>query len=82
MPPGSKGVRAGRTYIEVGTNNSPLHAGLKRASARLKAFGASVTGAGMKAVAIGGAPVWMYYQEALTAADNSPEESGECCPGH
>ncbi len=34
------------------------------------------------AVAIGGAPVWMYYQEALTAADSSPEESGECCPGH
>ena len=33
------------------------------------------------AVSIGGAPVWLYYQEALEVADGA-EASGECCPEH
>lgn len=51
----ARGVRAGKAYVELGVHDK-LAAGLKRASARLKAFGASVTGIGRR-LAIGGAAI-------------------------
>lgn len=43
---GAGQIRAGKAYVEAGLNDSPLVAGLNRASAKLKAWGASVTAAG------------------------------------
>jgi len=50
----TQGIRAGRAYIELGVGDK-LTAGLKRAQARLRAFGTSVTGMGVKLMAVGGA---------------------------
>ena len=48
-------IRAGRAYVELFTKDGRLVKGLKRASARLKAFGASVTMMGAKLTALGAA---------------------------
>jgi hypothetical protein len=48
-------IRAGAAYIELSTRDSKLIKGLRRASQRLKAFGASVRAMGLKFVALGGA---------------------------
>jgi hypothetical protein len=50
----AKGIRAGRAYVELGVNDK-LAAGLKRAGAQLRAFGAMVTMAGLKTIALGSA---------------------------
>ncbi len=52
--PGTKGIRAGRAYVEVGSDDSKLARGLRRAQRRLRAFGASVVSIG-KRVALAGA---------------------------
>lgn len=49
----TRGIRAGRAYVELGVSDK-LAAGLKRAQARLQAFGAGVTAIGGK-LAVGGA---------------------------
>ena len=51
----SKGIRAGRAFVELFADDSKLVAGLNRAAARLKAFGASVSAVGMKLATLGGA---------------------------
>jgi len=51
--PDTKGIRAGRAYVELLADNSKLVAGLRRAAARLKAFGATVRAAGLKLMGLG-----------------------------
>ena len=41
-------MRAGRAYVELFAKDGRLAKGLQRASARLKAFGAFVSGIGLK----------------------------------
>ena len=41
----TRGIKAGRAYVELGVGDK-LTAGLKRAQARLRAFGTGVTGWG------------------------------------
>jgi hypothetical protein len=48
----SANIRAGRAYIELGLNGD-IEGGLKRAEARLRAFGAAVTGIGVKMAGLG-----------------------------
>jgi hypothetical protein len=54
---GAQAIRAGAAYIELTTRDSKLIKGLRRASQRLQAFGASVRAMGLKLVAAGGAIV-------------------------
>ena len=51
----ARGIRAGRAFVELFADDSKLVAGLNRAAARLKAFGASVSAVGMKLATLGGA---------------------------
>ncbi len=51
----AKGIRAGRAYVELLADDNKLTRGLKRASTRLKAFGAHVGGVGRKLAMLGGA---------------------------
>jgi hypothetical protein len=51
----NKGVRAGRAFVELGTEDSAFVKGLKKAQAKLKAFGAAVRTAGIGLTGIGGA---------------------------
>jgi len=46
----TKAIKAGQVYIELGVGDK-LTAGLKRAQARLRAFGAGVTGWGTRVLA-------------------------------
>ena len=50
---GQKGIKAGKAYVEVYADNNRLSRGLKAASMKLKAFGASVTAVGSKLARIG-----------------------------
>jgi len=52
--PSSRGVRAGRAYVELGLSDR-LAAGLKRAGLRLKAFGTQVSAVGSKLAMLGAA---------------------------
>ena len=52
----SRGIRAGKAFIDIGTNNGPLNRGLKRASMKLKTFGAGISSIGMK-VGLAGAAI-------------------------
>jgi hypothetical protein len=52
MAGNAAGIKAGKAYVSVGTDNSPLSAGLKQASAKLKSWGASIASIG---AAVGGA---------------------------
>lgn len=49
------GIRAGRAYVEMGTNNSALEKGLRAAQARVAAFGAAISSIGQKVAMAGGA---------------------------
>lgn len=51
--PSAQGIRAGLAYVELYTNNNPLVQGLNAASAKLKAFGQSISGLGLKLAAAG-----------------------------
>jgi len=51
----TKGVRAGKAYVELFAEDRKLARGLKRASRRLKAFGAGVRRLGLQAAAAGAA---------------------------
>jgi len=53
--PSSGAIRAGRAFVELFTDNTKLVAGLRAASARLKAFGAGVSGLGRKFLGLGAA---------------------------
>jgi hypothetical protein len=50
-----KGIPAGRAFVELGTEDSAFVQGLKKAQAKLKAFGAAVRTAGIGLTGIGGA---------------------------
>ena len=52
--PSAQGIKAGRAYVELGVGDK-LTAGLKRARARLAAFGAGVTSWGTRLFAVGSA---------------------------
>lgn len=49
----SAGIRAGRAFVEIGTNLTALERGLKQAQAKIKAFGASVSGVGQSMLRAG-----------------------------
>lgn len=51
----AKGIRAGRAFVEVGGDDTQLARVLRRASARLKAFGAGVAKIGAGFAAVGAA---------------------------
>ena len=43
----TSGIKAGRAYVALGTDDSKMVAGLKRAQQRLRAFGAGLKSVGM-----------------------------------
>lgn len=51
----AQGVRAGRAYVEIGANDASLVRGLRRAQARLEAFGAGVRSIGLRLIGAGAA---------------------------
>ena len=53
----TKGIRAGRAFVELFADDSKLVRGLRRASRKLKAFGGAVSGIGVKMAAMGSAIV-------------------------
>lgn len=53
MAKSSKGIRAGRAYVELFADDSALRRGLAAAQKRVMAFGASVRSAGLQLVAAG-----------------------------
>ena len=52
MTGSAKGIRAGRAFVELFADDSKLVRGLRRASAKLKAFGESVRNMGLKLAAL------------------------------
>ncbi|MCO6454813.1 MAG: phage tail tape measure protein [Pirellulaceae bacterium] len=65
-------IRAGAAYIELFTKDSRMVKGLRSASQKLEAFGASVQGMGLQLVAAGGAviaPLLAAVQHFATAGD-------------
>lgn len=67
----AQGIRAGRAYVELGTSDK-LTKGLRDAQAKLQAFGASVTAAGVRLAAIGGAALVGFgaaIQQFITGGD-------------
>lgn len=55
---GARGVRAGRAFVEIGTNNDSLERGLRAAQQRLRSFGAGLRATGTALLAgavVGGA---------------------------
>jgi len=68
----SQGIRAGRAFVELFANDRRLVRGLKAASKRLKAWGASVTAMGTKIFAIGAgvlAPLLASVKQFMSAGD-------------
>ncbi len=53
MPRDTGSIRAGRAFVELLANDSKLVRGLRAAQTKLKAFGAAVTGMGMKMMELG-----------------------------
>ncbi len=51
--PGTRGIKAGRAYVEIGADRTALERGLKAAQKRLRAFGASVSTLGTRSAAAG-----------------------------
>ncbi|HUX15558.1 MAG TPA: hypothetical protein VMW52_03745, partial [Phycisphaerae bacterium] len=57
MATGAKGIKAGKAFVEMGVDDKNLLTGLRRAQARIKAFGASVQNLGMGLFRIGTAAI-------------------------
>jgi hypothetical protein len=55
MAASAQGIRAGRAYVEVGADDSPLRAKLKEAGERLKKWGDGIEAMGKKLLGIGAA---------------------------
>ena len=53
--PSTGAIRAGRAFVELFADDSKLVRGLKRASAKLRAFGESVRNMGLKLMGLGAA---------------------------
>ncbi len=72
--PSASGIRAGRAFVEIGATTHKLQRGLRRASAKLKAFGAGVSAVGLKLARVGalmalpfaaGAKVFASFEEQM-----------------
>lgn len=50
---GSKGIRAGKAFVEVGADDTKMQKALKRAANRLRAFGTSVSQVGQSMARVG-----------------------------
>jgi len=57
MAKSTRGIRAGRAFVELFADDSRLVRGLKRAQARIAAFGAGVRNVGLKMAGVGAAIV-------------------------
>jgi len=69
----AQGIRAGRAYVEIATSDNKLVRGLKRASARLKAFGAGVRSIGLRVAGMGAAvtaPLAAMTRQFASAGDD------------
>ena len=64
----TRGIRAGRAFVELGVSDK-LAVGLKRAAARLKAFGEGVRSVGLRTAAIGAAVLAPLLGSAKVFAD-------------
>ena len=72
-------IRAGRAFVELFTDDSKLVRGLKAASGKLKAWGSTVTGMGMKLMAGGAAivgPMLAATKTFMSAGDALDKMSG------
>jgi len=70
--PSAGAIRAGRAYVELYAKDGRLVKGLRRASAKLKAFGASVTMMGLKFAGLGAAaavPLALSVKSFMKAGD-------------
>ena len=72
----TRGIRAGRAYVEIGTNNTALERGLKRASARLKTFGTGLMSIGLR-VGAAGASMLAPLLATLKSASDMEEAMGK-----
>jgi len=63
------GIRAGRAFVEVGTDNNPLIKGLKAGEKTLKSWGASVTSIGAQVGGVGVAITTGFLGVAKAFAD-------------
>ena len=71
----AQGIRAGEAFVELFADDSRLVKGLKKASARLKGWGESVTAAGKSMLAGGGAILGALAGSAKVFADMGSELS-------
>ncbi len=55
MPASSRGIRAGRAFVELFADDSKLVRGLRRAEKKIKAFGSSIRNMGLKMAGLGAA---------------------------
>ena len=69
----TKGIRAGRAYVELFAESGPLAAGLRSAAAKLKAWGASIRDTGAKIAAMGGLAMTPMIAAAKGAASAGAE---------
>lgn len=69
MAAGSKGIRAGRAYVELFTDEKGLNPGLLKAQARLRAWGAGLAKIGGTALAIAGPAIAAMTKAALTFSE-------------
>ena len=67
--PQAGAIRAGRAFVELFADDSKLVRGLKRASAKLKAFGESVRNMGLKIAGLGTAIATPLLASANAALD-------------
>ena len=74
----AQGIRAGAAYIELYTKDSRLVKGLAAASARLKAFGASVQSLGFKTMAAGTAMLTPFLSAVKHFATAPATSSTRC----
>ena len=81
--PQAGAIRAGRAFVELFADDSKLVRGLKRAQAKLKAFGESVRNMGLKLAGLGSAIVAPLgneadaelYETAIAGSANSKRPS-------
>lgn len=62
-------IRAGRAFVEIFTDDTKLQKGLKTASQRMRAFGASVSAIGQKLLALGAAGAGAFAVTIKAASD-------------
>lgn len=66
-------IRAGKAYVEVGSDQSMLEKGLRDAEAKIRAFGQSIMSIGTKLGAIGAAITSPFIAAAKVFADSGSE---------